>query len=124
MALGFNIGGSLGVIRPDKTMSGSSSPNRFVANFGDGYQQRLAKGINNLQQTYNVSFQNRTKEDIDDITAFFTSKGGVTNFSFTIPDSNNSGETTIKVICESWSQVYSYGDYYGCSATFTRVYES
>ena len=45
-------------------------------------------------------------------------------FTFTIPDSNNSGETAIKVICEQWSQAYTTGDYYGCSATFTRVYES
>ena len=105
-------------------MQASSTPNILSANFGDGYQQRIAKGINNLQQQYVVSFANRTKEEIDDITAFFTNKGGVTKFDFTIPDSNISGETTIKVICPSWSQAYTTGDYYGCSATFTRVYES
>ena len=123
MALGFTDLTST-VRRPDKMMSASSTPNIIETNFGDGYQQRIAKGINNLQQTYGVSFDNRTKEEIDDITAFFTNKGGVTKFDFTIPDSNNSGETTIKVICPSWSQAYTTGDYYGCSATFTRVYES
>lgn len=123
MAIGFTDLTST-VRRPDKGFTYQSSPNRFIAQFGDGYQQRTAKGINNLQQSFNVSFNNRTKEEIDDITAFFESKGGVTNFSFTIPDSNNSGETTIKVICETWSQAYTYGDYYGCTATFTRVYES
>ena len=122
MAIGFTDLTST-VRRPDKMMSANSNPNRFTISFGDGYQQRIAKGINNLQQTYAVSFANRTKEEIDDITAFFTSKGGVTNFTFTIPDSNNSGETAIKVICEQWSQAYTTGDFYGCSATFTRVYE-
>ena len=123
MAIGFTDLTST-VRRPDKMMSASSTPNIIETNFGDGYQQRIAKGINNLQQSYGVSFDNRTKEEIDDITAFFTNKGGVTKFDFTIPDSNNSGETTIKVICPSWSQAYTTGDYYGCSATFTRVYES
>ncbi len=123
MAIGFTDLTST-VRRPDKMMAAQSQPNVLVANFGDGYQQRAARGINNLVQSYSVSFANRTKEEIDDITAFFENKGGVTNFSFTIPDSNNSGETTIKVICSSWSQAYTTGDYYGCSATFTRVYES
>ena len=103
---------------PQYSATKRSQSNLRVTQFGDGYQQRLAKGINNLQQTYGVSFDNRTKEEIDDITAFFTNKGGVTKFDFTIPDSNNSGETTIKVVCPSWSQAYKYGDYYGCSATF------
>ena len=123
MALGFTDLTST-VRRPDKMMTSSSTPNVLLAKFGDGYEQRLAAGINNLTQEYAVQFQDRTKEEIDDITAFFTSKAGVTKFDFTIPDSNNSGETTIKVICAAWSQAYKYGDYYGCSATFRRVYES
>ena len=113
MALGFTDLTST-VRKPDKMMTSSSTPNVLLANFGDGYEQRLAAGINNLVQEYSVSFDNRTKEEIDDITAFFTDKAGVTKFDFTIPDSNNSGETTIKVICASWSQAYKYGDFYGC----------
>jgi phage-related protein len=123
MAIGFTDLTST-VRRPDKMMAASSTPKVLTANFGDGYQQRIATGINNLEQSYSVGFANRTKEEIDDITAFFVSKGGVTNFTFTIPDSNNSGETAIKVICTSWTQAYSTGDYYGCQASFKRVYES
>ena len=123
MAIGFTDLTST-VRRPDKMMAAKSTPKVRVTDFGDGYQQRIAAGINNLEQNYSVGFANRTKEEIDDIVAFFVSKGGVTNFTFTIPDSNNSGETAIKVICESWSQSYKTGDYYACSATFKRVYES
>ena len=110
--------------KPDKGMTRQSQPKVFITEFGDGYEQRLANGINNLAESYGVSFSNRTKEEIDDITAFFENKAGVTNFNFTIPDSNNSGETTVKVVCDSWSQAYRYGDYYGCTATFRRVYEA
>ena len=123
MAIGFTDLTST-VRRPDKMMAAKSTPKVRVTDFGDGYQQRIAAGINNLEQNYSVGFANRTKEEIDDIVAFFVSKGGVTNFTFTIPDSNNSGETAIKVICESWSQSYKTGDYYNCSASFKRVYES
>ena len=123
MAIGFTDLTST-VRRPDKGFTRQSQSRIFKTEFGDGYEQRLANGINNLAESYGVSFSNRTKEEIDDITAFFASKGAVSNFSFTIPDSNNSGETTIKVVCDSWSQAYTTGDYYGCSATFRRVYES
>ena len=123
MAIGFTDLTST-VRRPDKNMSAKSTPKVRATDFGDGYQQRIAAGINNLEQSYSVAFSNRTKEEIDDIVAFFVSKGGVANFTFTIPDSNNSGETAIKVICETWGQIYRTGDYYSCSASFKRVYES
>ena len=51
MAIGFTDLTST-VRRPDKMMSATSNPNRFTISFGDGYQQRIAKGINNLQQTF------------------------------------------------------------------------
>ena len=62
MALGFTDLTST-VRRPDKMMTSSSTPNVLSANFGDGYEQRLAAGINNLAQEYSVQFQNRTKEE-------------------------------------------------------------
>jgi phage-related protein len=73
-----------------------------------------------------VSFVNREKTEIDDIVAFFDSLNGVTNFSFTIPDSNVDSvvkETTIKVVCEDYSLTYTNDEFYGCQATFRRVYE-
>ena len=123
MAIGFTDLTST-VRRPDKGFTRASASRVFLTEFGDGYEQRLANGINNLVEDYSLTFNNRTKEEIDDITAFFANKGAVTAFTFTIPDSNNSGETAVKVICDSWSQAYRYGDFYSCSANFRRVYES
>ena len=123
MALGFTDLTSTRRI-PDKTMSRRTAPKRYVASFGDGYSQRIAQGINSLDEVYSVTFKTRPKAEIDDIVAFFDSKQGVTNFSFTIPDTNGgSNETTIKVICEDYSISYDYDDYYSCSAQFKRVYE-
>lgn len=125
MAIGFDVGGTLGVVVPDKGQKRNNKPRVFIANFGDGYEQRIANGINSLDQTIDVSFTTRPKADIDDIVAFFESKGGVTNFSFTMSDSNAGGsEETIKVVCDTWDQTWVYDDYYTLNAQFRRVYEA
>ena len=129
MALGFEIVVDSGTYyRPDKSLKRSSKPKIHLATFGDGYEQRLADGINSVKETYSVSFATRPKADIDDIVAFFESKQGVTAFDFTIPDSNGSEtggtETTIKVVCDSFDISYDYGDFYSASAKFRRVYEA
>lgn len=126
MALGFTTTSTYGSrdILPDKGLTRNSNPRVLVARFGDGYEQRIANGINSIDESFNVTFNNRTKEEIDDITGYLGSLNGVTAFSYTIPDSNNSGETTIKVVCDTFTQNYSYNDFYSASATFRRVYEA
>ena len=127
MAIGFNIGGTVGVVVPDKTMTKQSTPKVLRASFGDGYEQRIVNGINNIEEEYSVSFRNRLKEDIDDIVVFLDGKGGVTKFPFTIPDSNNTtttGEHTIQVVCENYSTNYEHDNVYSLTATFRRVYEA
>ena len=123
MALGFTDLTSTQRV-PDKGLNSSNTPRTFTVEFGDGYEQRIANGINALQQSFSVSFDTRPKAEIDDIIAFFVNKAGVTAFSFTYADSNNSGETTIKVVCEDWSQSWDYDNFYSASATFRKVYES
>jgi len=125
MAIGFDVGGTLGVVVPDRGQKRNNKPRVFVANFGDGYEQRIANGINSLEQIIDVAFTTRPKADIDDIVAFFESKGGVTNFNFTLSDSNAGGsEETIKVVCDTWDQTWVYDDYYTLNAQFRRVYEA
>ena len=123
MTIGFIYTGTT-YATPDKSMSKQSAPRVLVANFGDGYEQRIADGINTLNETYSLSFATRLKSDIDDIVAFFDTKHGVVPFNFTIPDSNGSGsETTIKVVCDTYTQKYDYDNFYSATATFRRVYE-
>ena len=111
-------------IRPDKSLKRSSKPKVHLATFGDGYEQRLADGINSVKEEFSVSFKTRTKEEIDNIVAYLGSLKGTTKFNFTIPDSNNSGERVIKVVCDSFDISYDYGDFYSASAKFRRVYEA
>lgn len=127
MPIGFTTTATFGSrdIVPDKSMARSTAPKVLLASFGDGYEQRLANGINSLAENYSLSFKTRTKEEIDDIVGYFDSLKGVTAFPFTIPDTNGAGdETTIKVVCDNYSISYDYDGFYSCSATFRRVYEA
>jgi len=131
MAIGFTTSVAFGskAIRPDKSLSRSSKPKIHLATFGDGYEQRLADGINSVKETFSVSFATRPKADIDDIVGYLDSLKGVTAFDFTIPDSNvavspGPQETTIKVVCDDFSTTYEYDDFYSATANFRRVYEA
>ena len=133
--IGFTIPGTESYVSantdviPDRGMGRDSNSRIRVAKFGDGYEQRLVDGINNIEESYKVDFGTRAKEDVDDIVAFFESRKGA-YFDFRIPDSNGSGTlssgdkySTIKVVVDKYSMSYDYDDFHSCSATFRRVYE-
>lgn len=95
MALGFivtNITDSK--VLPDRSLSRTSTPLVKVASFGDGYQQRVADGLNSLGEDFSVTFANRGKSNADDIIAFFAANKGVTSFNFTYPDTNSTSTAT------------------------------
>ena len=128
--IGFTVPGVSGQVVPDKTLQRQSTPKVRVAEFGDGYQQRIADGLNSVADVFTVNFVNRLKAEADDIEAFFRSKKAVTAFNFTFPDSNSSSNdsagnpvTTVKVICKQWSQQYGNSGSYSINAQFERVYE-
>lgn len=121
MALGFNVGGSVGNVVPDRNIGQTSKPTTYKIEFGDGYEQRLQRGINSIRESFSISFNNRPNTEIDAIMDFLDSKGGVTSFDFTLP--NGTGERTVKVVCEEYSQTYYNTQINSCSASLRRVYE-
>lgn len=122
---GGNITGFSAPVQPDKGLGRSNTPRVLLAAFGDGYEQRVADGINVLDQTMSVSFSSRPKAEIDDLVAFFESLGGVSKFKFSLEDSNESSSTeTIFCICPSWNQTWAFENFYNLTAEFRRVYES
>ena len=130
--IGFEISGTniaTRTIRPDNDFQRNMIPAVKTAKFGDGYEQRGRKGINNIEQTFAMQFKNRDKADADDIVKFFDDKAGVTSFIFTYPDINSSTNdsdgnavTSIRVVCLTWSVQYIYGSHYNVNANFKRVY--
>ena len=126
MAIGFISTGTT-YATPDKSMTKTSTPRMRTAKFGDGYEQRIVDGINNLEESYTLNFATRPKSDIDDIVAFLNTKAGVTKFTLTLPDTNNTtrtGERDVKVVSTNYSVTYDYDNFYSLSLTLKRVFEA
>ena len=122
---GGNITGFSSPVAPDRGFTKQTKPNVLKTKFGDGYEQRKINGINNITETYNLSFSNRPNTETDDLEAFFISTAGVTKFTFTIPDSNEgTGEKDIKVVCESWNKAHVQTAATSLTAKLRRVYEA
>ena len=90
-----------------------------IAQFGDGYSQRIREGINTQDDTWELSFVNRSISDAASIISFLESKHGSDYFLWTPP-----GDTTqFKVICDSWNTVYASPISRTISCTFKRVFD-
>ncbi len=121
---GSNITGFSAAVMPDRGFSKKDKPRVLLTGFGDGYEQRLADGINVLTQSFSLNFKTRPKAEIDDLVTFFVSLGGVDVCKFTYADSNAGGsETAIKAIARTWSQTFDHGDFYSLSVNLDRTYE-
>ena len=122
---GGNIPGFSSPVAPDRGFTKQTKPSILRAKFGDGYEQRKINGINNMVETYNLSFSNRPNTETDDLEAFFIAQAGVSKFTFTIPDSNEgTGEKDIKVVCEEWSKSHTQTAATSLTAKLRRVYEA
>lgn len=120
MAFGFNDGANNFI--HDKGFNATTSPNILLASFGDGYEQRLPDGINNTKRSFQVSYKNRVKSEIEDIVDFFELKAGVTSFPFRY-DKGNGSETEITVRCPTWAWAANHDPYHTVTATFQEVFE-
>ncbi len=105
---------------PDYEPVKSRSPEIVKVKFGDGYEQRYAKGINNMPQSWSLAFNNREAAEADAIEAFFVARAGVEAFDWTTPD--NTPED-IRVKCEKWSKTRVKGNFYTITCTFEEVFE-
>jgi phage-related protein len=90
-------------------------PRVLTASFGDGYQQRVADGINFKPRQWSLNFSSKQAR-IDEIRAFINARAGVESFDWTPPR----GEPG-KWIAQEWQgQVNNGGDAF--SVTFLEVF--
>ena len=111
-----------GTKTPDKGLRRKTTPRVLVSKFGDGYEQRIANGINTLEEEYNVVYKTRPLAEISVVAQFLEDTKGVSNFQFNVPN-DSGGETAIKAVCPTFSTSYDYDQYYTLTATIKRVYE-
>jgi phage-related protein len=127
MTIGIKQNNGNLIATPDKSMTKTAAPRVLQISFGDGYEQRIADGINSINETYSLSFKTRLKEDIDDIVSFLDAQKNVAKFLYTMPDSNNTtrtGEKDVKVVATNYSITYDYEDFYSLTLSLKRVFEA
>ena len=94
-------------------------PRVFVAQFGDGYSQRTAAGLNAQPQIWTVSWSPVTQTHADTITNFLAARGGVQAFRWTPP-----GQTTQRVfVCREWTVTPRGAQLVDISASFVEVFD-
>lgn len=90
-----------------------------VSRFGDGYEQRVADGINTAMDKWDLTFTARTDTEASGIQTFLKARAGFESFDWT-----PTGESTaVKVVCREWNRTFDKFNLNTVTATFERVYE-
>lgn len=85
--------------------------------FGDGYRQRVADGINCIQREYTLEWIG-TNSDIDELVAHFVERAGYQSFTWTPPD-----ESSMKWTCQKWVRTDLGTDVSQLTATLRQEYD-
>ena len=113
------VGTSTGGTTPDFGAQKRTQPNVRVVRFGDGYEQRLAYGVNTQPKNWSLTWSASSNSDADAIEAFWEARGAVESFDWTpIGDT-----TSYKFVCRQWQRQHKYADINTITATFEQVFE-
>jgi phage-related protein len=88
------------------------------AQFGDGYQQRAADGLNNVSSAFNLQWVGDASK-IGAILAFLRARGGAESFLWTPPLWDDAG----LFYCETWTEPVKDGKTYTITATFQQTFQ-
>lgn len=86
--------------------------------YGNGYSQRAADGINNAVESWDVSWENIHVADFNTISAAFDTAKGADYFTWTPPGS----ATQKRFVVKSFSKQAMSGDIYTISASLKQVF--
>lgn len=102
---------------PDLGAAQRITPLVTQTKFGDGYELRVAKGINTTPRTWKVSFT-RSASEAQNILAFLEARAGMESFAWTDP-MNKEGT----YVCREWGGNQKAFGVYVVQATFEQVFE-
>ena len=101
---------------PSASSARSRKPRVLSAPFGDGYEQRVADGINTAPAIWSLTFV-RGDTDASAIETFLEGKNGVTSFTWTPP-----GGSEIRVLCREWNRSFAGVNHNVITCTFEQVF--
>jgi len=103
---------------PDFGATFEVTPTVRVSQFGDGYQQRQASGINTQAKNWDLKFSLRSDAEADAIETFLVSQASVSSFDWT--DINSASG---KYVCMSWQRVKERYNLNTITCKFKQVFE-
>lgn len=106
-------------VAPSTGMSNRPKLNILKAEFGDGYTQRAANGINNVRKVYNLSWDALLPEQASYIMTFILELNGYLPFYYTLPDE----VTPIKFTCENVTDEHISTGLHKVTATFEQTFD-
>ena len=122
---GSNLGGGIGAsLFSWSPAYGSPRKAKFKldrAPFGDGYEQRSGKGINNIERMWDLRFIGKTEAVALDIQDFLEARSDGSSFFWTPPYMNRNDEM-IRVICVEFQVTPASYNTFDITATFQQVY--
>jgi phage-related protein len=102
--------------------SADVEPRVLETQYGGGYRQSSADGINNMLKKWSVVFNNRDWSTLTAVNNFLKSKKGYMSFTWTPPDPIGTDEGEKIVKCKKWGFNWSTGGHaIGISAEFEEV---
>lgn len=99
-------------------------PSVNLIKFGNGYEQRIADGINNNLQRFNLNFEGRDKNETRAIAHFLHKRKAVDSFFFDAPFPYNfdiSQSYPKRFICDEWDIAYNFYNNYNLTAKFSET---
>jgi phage-related protein len=106
-------------IVPTYGASKASKPNVRIAQFGSGYSQRTAFGLNQNPKVWQLTWE-VSETDADTIETFLDARGGVEKFQWT-PLAES---TEYNWVCREWNKAIPYLNRATIQATFEQVFEA
>jgi phage-related protein len=103
---------------PDYGIDLTAKPRTISVKFGDGYEQRIADGINTNPEKWSLTFSGTLSGRIAAILAFVKALNGVDSFDWTSP-----AGTTGKFKCQEYGLKVDQFDSYQLTAQFEQVFE-
>lgn len=104
---------------PEFGAAKAKKPTVKTIQFGDGYEQRQAYGLNTSPQAWSLNFANREETEADEIDDFLEARGGTESFDWTPPGDDDA----IKVVCQEWNRSIEKHNRFSISAIFRQVFE-
>jgi len=96
----------------------SQQPRNLNMKFGDGYESRMADGINNDLLTLELNFEDRGIPETTAILHFLTQRNGRESFVFTPQPPYSASK---KFICRSWRDTQTFYGNYNIQAVFEET---